>query len=127
MARQWNASSDDCVTMVSTIWPMCCGSMISGGDSAIEAALIIGIVLGAVSKIHRDDLKPAVWYGTLSAVAVAILTGVLLTALGMSLEGKAEEIFEGITMLIAAGILTWMIFWMATNARHIRNTPVRFV
>ena len=87
----------------------------------LEAALIIGIVLGAVSKIHRDDLKPAVWYGTLSAVAVAILTGVLLTALGMSLEGKAEEIFEGITMLIAAGILTWMIFWMGKQARFLKS------
>jgi high-affinity iron transporter len=87
----------------------------------LEAALIIGIVLGAVSKIRRDDLKPAVWYGTLSAVAVAILTGVILTSFGMSLEGKAEEIFEGITMLIAAGILTWMIFWMGKQARFLKS------
>jgi len=87
----------------------------------LEAALIIGIVLGAVSKIRRDDLKPAVWYGTLSAVAVAILTGMILTSFGMSLEGKAEEVFEGITMLIAAGILTWMIFWMGRQARFLKS------
>lgn len=87
----------------------------------LEAALIIGIVLGAVSKIRRDDLKPAVWYGTFSAIAVAILTGLILTSFGMSLEGKAEEIFEGITMLIAAGILTWMIFWMGKQARFLKS------
>lgn len=86
----------------------------------LEAALIIGIVLGAVSKIHRKDLAPAVWYGTLSAVFVSILTAVLLTSFGMSLEERAEQIFEGITMLVAAGILTWMIFWMGKQARFLK-------
>jgi high-affinity iron transporter len=87
----------------------------------LEAALIIGIVLGALTKIRRNDLSPAVWLGTLSAVAVSILTAVLLTSFGMSLEETAEQIFEGITMLIAAGILTWMIFWMSKQARFLKG------
>jgi high-affinity iron transporter len=87
----------------------------------LEAALIIGIVLGAVSKIRRKDLAPAVWLGTLSAVIVSVLTALLLTAFGMSLEDKAEMIFEGITMLLAAGILTWMIFWMGKQARFLKS------
>ena len=87
----------------------------------LEAALIIGIVLGAVSKIHRKDLVPSVWLGALSAVAVSILTAVVLTSFGMSLEERAEQIFEGITMLIAAGILTWMIFWMGKQARFLKS------
>jgi high-affinity iron transporter len=87
----------------------------------LEAALIIGIVLGAVSKIRRTDLTPAVWFGTLSAIAVSILTAILLTTFGMSLEDPAEAIFEGITMLIAAGILTWMIFWMSKQARFMKS------
>jgi high-affinity iron transporter len=87
----------------------------------LEAALIIGIVLGALSKIRRNDLAPAVWLGTLSAVGVSILTAVLLTTFGMSLEDKAEQIFEGVTMLIAAGILTWMIFWMSKQARFLKG------
>jgi high-affinity iron transporter len=87
----------------------------------LEAALIIGIVLGALSKIRRSDLSPAVWLGTLSAIGVSILTAILLTAFGMSLEEKAEQIFEGVTMLIAAGILTWMIFWMRKQARFLRS------
>jgi high-affinity iron transporter len=87
----------------------------------LEAALIIGIVLGAVSKIRRNDLAPAVWLGTLSAVIVSILTAVILTSFGMSLEATAEQIFEGITMLIAAGILTWMIFWMSKQARFLKS------
>lgn len=87
----------------------------------LEAALIIGILLGALSKIRRTDLSPTLWLGTLSAIGVSILTAVLLTSFGMSLEFPAEAIFEGITMLIAAGILTWMIFWMSKQARFLKS------
>jgi high-affinity iron transporter len=87
----------------------------------LEAALIIGIVLGALQKIRRTDLAPALWLGTLSAVGVSVLAAVLLTMLGMSFEGKAEQIYEGITMLFAAGILTWMIFWMNSQAKNIKS------
>jgi high-affinity iron transporter len=87
----------------------------------LEAALIIGIVLGALNKIRRTDFSPAVWLGTLGAVGVSALTAILLTLFGMSLEENAEQIFEGITMLIAAGILTWMIFWMGKQARFLKG------
>jgi high-affinity iron transporter len=86
----------------------------------LEAALVIGIVLGALRKINRPDLKPAVWAGVISAVIVSLLAGVLLTVLGMSFDGLGEEIFEGFTMLLAAGILTWMIFWMNRQGRYLR-------
>jgi high-affinity iron transporter len=87
----------------------------------IEAALIIGIVLGALRKLNRSEMAPAVWSGALSAVLVSLLTGALLTMLGLSLEGTAEQIFEGVAMLLAAGVLTWMIFWMNRQARSIRD------
>ncbi|MHB8777149.1 MAG: FTR1 family iron permease [Anaerolineales bacterium] len=87
----------------------------------LEAALIIGIVLGALRKIRRTDLAPALWLGTLIAVGFSILAAVLLTLFGLSLEGSAEQIFEGFTMLLAAGILTWMIFWMSGQARYLKG------
>jgi high-affinity iron transporter len=87
----------------------------------LEAALIIGIVLGALRKIRCTDLAPALWVGTLAATGVSILAAVLLTIFGLSLEGNAEKIYEGITMFLAAGILTWMIFWMSGQARHLKG------
>jgi len=87
----------------------------------IEAALIIGIVLGALRKMRRTEMIPAVWYGTLSAVLVSLVSGMGLTAFGLSLEGAAEQIFEGVAMLLAAGVLTWMIFWMSRQARNIKG------
>lgn len=87
----------------------------------LEAALIIGIVLGALQKIRRTDLAPALWVGTIAALIVSILTAVILTLFSMSLEETAEQIYEGITMLLAAGILTWMIFWMSKQAKNIKT------
>lgn len=87
----------------------------------LEAALIIGIVLGALRKIKREELIPVVWLGTASAVIISIGVGTILYLVGVSLDGRAEAMFEGVTMLLAAGILTWMIFWMARYARNLSS------
>ena len=87
----------------------------------IEAALIIGIIIGALYKSDRIDLKPAVWIGTAVAVLFSLLTGVVLNRIGVALEGDAEKIFEGVTMLLAAGVLTWMIFWMKRQSRGMKQ------
>ena len=85
----------------------------------LEAALIIGIVLGALNKFNRPELKPVVWLGTASAAGISVLVAVVFQLLDIAFAGPGEAIFEGITMLLAAGILTWMIFWMARNGRHL--------
>jgi high-affinity iron transporter len=84
----------------------------------IEAALIIGVILGLLKKINKKELVPVVWTGVGIAVFVSILVGVTLHLVGASFEGAAEEAFEGITMLVAAGLLTWMIWWMYHQARN---------
>lgn len=86
----------------------------------LEAALIIGIVIGALHQIKRPDLKPTVWIGVTSAVIVSIAAASLLTILGAEFEGRAEEVFEGFAMLTAAGVLTWMVFWMRSHAATLK-------
>lgn len=86
----------------------------------IEAALIIGIVLGALRKTGRTKMAPAVWRGTMTAVGVSLVAGMALIAFGLSLEGPAEQVFEGVTMLLAAGVLTWMILWMNRQSRYLK-------
>ena len=87
----------------------------------LEAALIIGIVLSTLAKMGRRDLRRVVWLGAIAASLLSILVGILLNVMGASFEGAAEEIFEGFAMLLAAGVLTWMIFWMLQQARSINQ------
>ena len=44
-----------------------------------------------------------------------------INAIGTKLEGTAEQLFEGTTMLLAVAMLTWMIFWMRKQARNIKG------
>jgi high-affinity iron transporter len=87
----------------------------------LEAALIIGIVLGVLRKIERQNLNLAVWMGALSACLVSILAAIGMNWLGTEFEGQGEQLFEGITMLLAAGILTWMVFWMRKQSKTMNN------
>ncbi|RCK74659.1 MAG: Ferrous iron transport permease EfeU [Anaerolineae bacterium] len=87
----------------------------------LEAALIVGIVLGALQKMHRPELRSAIWWGVGTAVALSLAVGFGLSRVGLSLEGAAEEAFEGLMMLAAAMVLTWMIFWMNRFARQLKT------
>lgn len=87
----------------------------------LEAALILGIVLGALTKVNRPDLKPAVWFGALAAGLASVVAALALRAIGAEFEGRGEEIFEGVAMLSAAAVLTWMIFWMQRQSRSLKS------
>jgi high-affinity iron transporter len=87
----------------------------------LEAALIIGIILGALQKLNQENLKPVVWRGVALAVVLSFVAGLGLNYLGMEFEGQFEEVFEGIAMLLAAAILTWMILWMQRKGGEIQQ------
>ncbi|MEE8391115.1 MAG: FTR1 family protein, partial [Anaerolineae bacterium] len=86
----------------------------------LEAALIVGIVLSVLRKLGHADRSRPVWAGVLVAVVVSVAIGLVLNGLGVTFEGRGEEIFEGVAMLLAAVVLTWMIFWMQRQGRQIQ-------
>ena len=86
----------------------------------LEAALILGIVLSVLRRVGRRDQERMVWLGAGLAALLSLAAGIGLYALGISFEGRAEEIFEGLAMLFAAGVLTWMIFWMDRQGRNVQ-------
>ncbi len=88
----------------------------------LEAALIVSILLGTLRRLGRSELRRFVWLGVVSAVAVSIVAAAGLAAAGIELEGRAEEIFEGITLLLAATFLTGMIFWMRRQGAQLHES-----
>ncbi len=87
----------------------------------LEAALIIGILLAYLSKSGRSEGKRAVWLGTAGALGASLLGGLALYGWAGGLSGRALEAFEGVTMLIAAVILTGMIITMQRHARNLKG------
>ncbi|MCE7739797.1 MAG: FTR1 family protein [Candidatus Heimdallarchaeota archaeon] len=87
---------------------------------AIEATLIVGILLVYVTKIGERKLKKQVWIGTIAGIVLSILTAVIFQfALG-GFESY-EEIFEGFAMIIASLLLTWMIIWMLKTGKDVQK------
>ena len=86
----------------------------------LEAALIIGIILAYLARTDNRQGFKSVWIGTLLAVLVSLVSGAGIYLLAGEFSGQAEEIFEGLAMFVAAGVLTWMIFWMRQQAVNIK-------
>ncbi len=87
----------------------------------LEAALILSIVLSVVVKLDRRQLIPAVWLGAAVGMILSLFFAVFLFRAGLELEGAREELFEAVTMLLAAGILTWMTFWIQNQSSDFRS------
>ena len=87
----------------------------------LEAALIIGVVLSVLRKLGRMDRSRPVWAGVAVALVLSTAVGLALNELGVAFEGRGEQIFEGVAMLLAAGVLTWMIFWMQRQGRQVQT------
>lgn len=87
----------------------------------LEAALIVSIVLGVLNRLKQHALKPWVWWGVGVAILICLIVGLGLYEFGASLEGAAEEVFEGLASLFAAAVLTWMILWMQRQGRYIKQ------
>jgi high-affinity iron transporter len=87
----------------------------------LEAALVVGIVLSVLRQLGQTDRSRQVWGGVAAAVVVSVAAGLALNGLGVAFEGRGEEIFEGIAMLLAAGVLTWMIYWMRRQGRQVQS------
>ena len=82
----------------------------------LEAALIVAVVVAALRRAQATDLLKYARLGLLGGILASLAAAGVLAALGIAFEGRAEELFEGIVMLVAAGVLTWAVFWMKGQA-----------
>lgn len=99
---------------------MITGSLITIREG-LEAFLIIGTLLGYLTKINQPRLKVQVWIGAGAAFLVSILLTVIFQAMAIQFEGEAAELFEAGIALLAVGLLTGMVLWMQRQSRRIKG------
>ncbi len=95
--------------------------LLTGLREGVEAALIVSIILAYLAKTGNQRHFGKIWLGAGAAVALSIGIGVLLFVTIGGFEEPAEQIFEGFAMVIAAGVVTWMLFWMRRTAANIKG------
>lgn len=95
--------------------------LLTGLREGVEAALIVSIILAYLAKTGNARHFPKIWLGAGTAIGVSVVIGLLLFVTIGGFEEPAEQIFEGFAMLIAAGVVTWMLFWMRRTAANIKG------
>ncbi len=78
----------------------------------LEAALVVGIVLSYLTKVDAKQYFKYVFYGIIGGIVLSIAGAYIFNNILGGFEGKSEEIFEGITMLAGALLITTLILWM---------------
>jgi high-affinity iron transporter len=95
--------------------------LVTGLREGVEAALIVAIILAYLARTGNGQHAAKVWLGTAAAAAVSLALGLILFNTVGGLQEPYEQLFEGITMLLAAGVVTWMLFWMRRQAAGVKG------
>jgi len=86
----------------------------------VEASMIVAILLAYLNRIgHREHFRD-VFIGVGAALLIAAAGGVAAYYTIRSYDGsRVQTIFETVTYLVAATVLTYMTFWMRKHARSL--------
>jgi high-affinity iron transporter len=95
--------------------------LLTGLREGVEAALIVAIICAYLAKTGNARYFPRVFVGAGLALGLSALLGIVLFQTVGSFEEPYEQLFEGLTMIAAAAVVTWMLFWMRRQARTVRG------
>ena len=94
---------------------------LTGLREGVEAALIVAIILAYLVRTGNGAHVGKVWLGAGLAIVASVVVGVVIFATVRSLPEPYEQIFEGVALLLAAAVVTWMLFWMRRTAANLRG------
>jgi len=94
-------------------------NLLIGLREGLEGVLVVSVLVAYLVKSGRRRQLPLVWLGTAAAAGVSLGLGAVLTFGPQGLPDGAEEAIAGSLSVVAVGLVTWMIFWMAKASRTI--------
>ena len=95
--------------------------LLIGLREGVEAALIVAIVMAYLARTGNARYLGRIWLGVGAAIVLSFVLGAgLFISIG-GLQEPYEQLFEGLTMILAAAVVTWMLFWMRRQAASVKG------
>jgi high-affinity iron transporter len=96
-------------------------SLITIAREGVEVILVLAMLFALVAKASpaaatRAPAVRAIWWGVALAAVASLATAASLNLLVYSMQGRAREILEGLVMLLAAGVLFYVSYWLVSQA-----------
>ena len=95
--------------------------LLTGLREGVEAALILAIICAYLAKTGNRRYFRTVFVGAGLALVLSAVLGIALFLTVGSFEEPFEQLFEGLTMILAASVVTWMLFWMRRQAASVKG------
>ncbi|PTW60919.1 high-affinity iron transporter [Breoghania corrubedonensis] len=89
---------------------------------SVEALLVIGILNAWITHNAAYSAgRRYLWGGVLAGLAVAIVLAYGLLEASAVMSGESLEYFQAALVLIAAGLIVQMVFWMRKHGRQLKR------
>ena len=95
--------------------------LLTGLREGVEAALILAIICAYLARTGNARHIPKIFLGAGLAVVFSVVLGVGIYLTVGSFQEPYEQLFEAATLMLAAGVVTWMLFWMRRQARNVKG------
>ena len=95
--------------------------LLTGLREGVEAALIVSIICAYLVKTGNRQHFSKVFLGSGLAIGASAILGVALFVTMGGFQEPYEQLFEGATMLFAAVVVIWMLFWMRRQAASVKG------
>ena len=95
--------------------------LLTGLREGVEAALILAIICAYLAKTGNQRHFPTIFLGAGVAVLLSAILGIGIYLTVGSFEEPYEQLFEAVTLLLAAAVVTWMLFWMRRQSASVRG------
>lgn len=81
-----------------------------------EAILLIGALIGYLVKSGNKEKVNVIYSSSVIAIVASIATALSIKFF-FTISGQSQEALEGITMLIAVGVLFWVSYWLISKVQ----------
>ena len=92
-----------------------------GLREGLEASLIVSILIAYLVKTNRRNEIRHIWAGVGAAIGVVLAIFTAITLIFSQVSFFWQEVIGGTLSITAAGLVTWMIFWMRRTARTLKR------